>query len=121
MTAQPAGGIDRLGQGREVSHAKQRLAPVDQRQQSAKEGHAADKGFGAVDRINDPVQPGGVTLRAIFLTDNSMFRPTPGNELTNGLLGLAVRQRDGGIVRFALDHQVALEIAQLDGLQRTAA
>ena len=73
----PAGGADpALARDRLVDDAEDRPARGGQRDQGAEQRHAADEGFGAVDRVEHPDEFGVLALAAEFLADDAVLRET---------------------------------------------
>ena len=71
---------------------------MGQRNQSAKQWHAADKGFGSVDWIEDPDELGIFARSAEFLANDAMLRKSLLDQFAHCLLGGAVGGGHRGLV-----------------------
>ena len=83
-----------LAQERLVHRAEHRFAESHQPDQRSPRRHAADEGFGAVDRIEHPDVFGIGMLAAVFLADDAVLGKRLVNERAHRGLGGAIRRRD---------------------------
>jgi hypothetical protein len=100
LGADPALARDRL-----VDDAEDRPAVPRQRDQRAEQRHAADKGFGAVDRVEHPDEFGVVALAAVFLADDAVLGKPRGDQPPHRQFGGAVGGGDRAQIGLVVDRE----------------
>ena len=100
-----AGGADpALARDRLVDDAEDRPARMGQGDQRAEQGHAADEGFGAVDRVEHPDELGVLALAPELLADDAVSGKArayqPPHCFFHGAVGHGHRRQVGLVVDF---------------------
>lgn len=99
-----------------VDAAGDGAAAVEQADEDAEEGDTGDKGFGAVDRIEDPDEFGIGAVGTEFLAEDAVVGVVFGDEGAHDFLGPAVGDGDGGEVGFFFHCEVRVAEVGEDGL-----
>ena len=105
VRADPALARDRL-----VDDPEDRPPVLGQRNQGAEQRHAADKGFGAVDRVEHPDELGIGALAAVFLANDAVIGKARLDQLPHRRLGGAVGGGDRAEVGLVVDGEPGAEI-----------
>jgi hypothetical protein len=106
----PGGADPALARNWLVDDAEDRPALICQRDQRAEQRHAADEGFGAVDRVKHPDEFGRLALRAELLADDAVLGEARRDQLAHRRLGGAVGHRHRRPVGLVVDGDPLAEI-----------
>ena len=107
-----AEGPEELPVGRGVRDAGDHLPLVLEADERGPVRDVADEAARAVDGVDDPSVAGRARRLAELLAEEAVFGERGGEPLAKRLFGVAVSDRDRALVRFLLDDNIAIEVAE---------